>query len=244
MRKNWILLIAGLVLISGVVVAVEKDIMEVDQRAAPPNFDPLDGPYCSQPNVAIPDNDGGAAVDTIAVTDSGFITDLNVSLQIEHTWVGDLRAELTNGACTIQLLHRVNLDCEEPDDGSCCCGCSGDDIDAVFDDDAADYVEFIPCSGTPAISGSWKPGDPQDNGIWPTAMADCNGQDINGDWTLTVTDGAAGDTGMVLAWCLIPDTGGGDGGGDGGGVPATTGVGLVLLVLALGGGGAYFLRRK
>jgi hypothetical protein len=40
------------------------------------------------------------------------------------------------------------------------------------------------------------------------------------------------------------DGGSGDGGGDGGGVPATTGVGLVLLVLALGGGSAYFLRRK
>jgi hypothetical protein len=30
----------------------------------------------------------------------------------------------------------------------------------------------------------------------------------------------------------------------GGGIPATTGVGLVLLVLALGGSSAYFLRRK
>jgi hypothetical protein len=38
-----------------------------------------------------------------------------------------------------------------------------------------------------------------------------------------------------------PDDGGDDGGG---GVPATTGVGWVLLVLALGGGSAYFLRRK
>jgi hypothetical protein len=41
----------------------------------------------------------------------------------------------------------------------------------------------------------------------------------------------------------LPDDGGGAG-DDGGGVPATTGVGLVLLVLALGGGSAYFLRRK
>lgn len=41
-----------------------------------------------------------------------------------------------------------------------------------------------------------------------------------------------------------PDDGGGGGDDGGGGVPATTGVGLVLLVLALGGGSAYFLRRK
>jgi hypothetical protein len=37
---------------------------------------------------------------------------------------------------------------------------------------------------------------------------------------------------------------GGDGGGDGGGVPATTGIGIALLVLLMGGGSAYFLRRK
>ena len=37
---------------------------------------------------------------------------------------------------------------------------------------------------------------------------------------------------------------GGSGDDGGGTVPATTGVGLMLLVLALGGGSAYFLRRK
>jgi hypothetical protein len=52
------------------------------------------------------------------------------------------------------------------------------------------------------------------------------------------TDAGAGDDGGT------DDGGAGDDGG--GGVPATTGVGLVLLVLvlALGGGSAYFLRRK
>lgn len=40
------------------------------------------------------------------------------------------------------------------------------------------------------------------------------------------------------------DDGGGSGDDGGGSVPATTGVGLMLLVLALGGGSAYFLRRK
>jgi len=42
-----------------------------------------------------------------------------------------------------------------------------------------------------------------------------------------------------------PGDGGGDGGGDdGGGVPATTGIGVALMVLLLGGSSAYFLRRK
>jgi hypothetical protein len=53
-------------------------------------------------------------------------------------------------------------------------------------------------------------------------------------WLMVVNgDGTGGD-----------DGGTGDGGTDDGGVPATTGIGLMLLVLALGGGSAYFLRRK
>lgn len=51
---------------------------------------------------------------------------------------------------------------------------------------------------------------------------------VNGDGTGGTGDGGSGDGGS----------------GDDGGVPATTGLGLVLLVLGLGGGSAYFLRRK
>lgn len=38
--------------------------------------------------------------------------------------------------------------------------------------------------------------------------------------------------------------GAGDGGGDGGGVPASTGIGMLLMVLVLLGSSAYFLRRR
>jgi subtilisin-like proprotein convertase family protein len=254
MKKNLVVLIAGVLLLCGIAVAQVKDIDDIDVRTGPPNFVALEAQYCSQPMASIPDNDGGAAVDTITVGDSLVITDLNVALQIEHTWVGDLRAELSHaGGCTIQLFHRINLDCEEPDDGSCCCGCSGDDLDIVLDDEAAAAIEYADCNTSlvPVISGDHQPGDPDDNGIWPTYMSDCDGENVSGDWTLTVTDGAGGDTGVVQAWCLVVnedggDDGGDDGGGDdgGGGVPATTGIGLVLIVLALGGGSAYFLRRK
>ena len=51
---------------------------------------------------------------------------------------------------------------------------------------------------------------------------------VNGDGTGGTGDGGSGDGGS----------------GDDGGVPATTGIGLMLLVLALGGGSAYFVRRK
>jgi hypothetical protein len=233
MRRLLILVIAGAALITGALIAAEKPLSEVDVRIADPSFVPLAGPYCSQPNLAIPDNDSGVAADTITVTDSGAIADLNVSVQIEHTWIGDLRGELSHaGGCTVMLWHRIGLD------GDGCCGCSGDDIDVTLDDEAPGPIEDSCGSGASGgAGGEFQPGDPVD---FPAdALANCIGDDISGDWTLTVSDGAGGDTGTVLEWCLVEGTG-----GDGGGTPATTGVGLVLLVLALGGGSAYFLRRK
>jgi lysyl endopeptidase len=210
----------------------------MDVRIAPPDFQPLSGPYCSMPNASIPDNDSGAAVDTITVTDTGTLSDLDVAVQIEHTWIGDLRGVLTHaGGCTVQLWHRIDLD------GDTCCGCLGDDMDVTLDDAAAVSIEDS-CGTGPSggAQGTFRPGDPVD---FPAdVLANCNGEDISGDWTITVTDGAGGDLGTLIQWCLIETTGGGDGGGDGGGVPATTGIGLVLLVLAVGGGSAYFLRRK
>jgi hypothetical protein len=231
------MVIAGAALITGAVMAVEKPLSEVDVRIAPPDFQPLSGPYCSQPMCSIPDNDAGSCVDTITVTDTGTIADLNVAVQIEHTWIGDLRGELSHsGGCSVMIWHRIGLI------GDACCGCSGDDMDVTLDDEAPGHIEDS-CGSGPSggAAGDWQSGDPVD---FPAdSLANCIGDDISGDWTLTVSDGAGGDLGTVLEWCLIENTGG-DGGGDGGGVPATTGIGLVLLVLALGGGSAYFLRRK
>lgn len=237
-RRSLVLLIAAAALITGALMAADKPLSEIDVRINAPSFVPLSGPYCSQPMCSIPDNDAGSCVDTITVTDTGALADLNVAVQIDHTWIGDLRGHLSHsGGCAVQLWHRIGLD------GDTCCGCSGDDMDVTLDDQAATHIENS-CGSGPSggAAGDFQSGDPVD---FPgDSLANCIGDDISGDWTLTVTDGAGGDTGTVLEWCLIENTGGGDGGGDGGGVPATTGIGLVLLVLALGGGSAYYLRRK
>lgn len=47
-------------------------------------------PYISTPNVAIPDNTPAGVTDTIIIADSGTITDLDVRLDISHSWIGDL----------------------------------------------------------------------------------------------------------------------------------------------------------
>jgi hypothetical protein len=59
------------------------------------------------------------------------------------------------------------------------------------------------------------------------------------DWYIQVDDISLESDGAITTGGNC--TGGGDGGG---GVPATTGIGVALMVLILGGGGAYFMRRK
>ena len=51
-------------------------------------------PNCSSPGLAIPDADAAGVSDTITLADSGTITDLDVSIDTTHTWVGDLTFSL------------------------------------------------------------------------------------------------------------------------------------------------------
>ena len=49
---------------------------------------------------------------------SGYVTDLDVEMQIGHTWVSDLDIQLSYGGTTIQLIDRQ--------------GSSGDNVDVTF----------------------------------------------------------------------------------------------------------------
>ncbi|MCB0207434.1 MAG: hypothetical protein KDH89_21645, partial [Anaerolineae bacterium] len=53
-------------------------------------------PLCSTPNVAIPDNNLDGVTDTLAVNLTGSISDLNVDVDVLHTWVGDVSLTLTH----------------------------------------------------------------------------------------------------------------------------------------------------
>lgn len=153
-------------------------------------FDPPDQRiYCSTPNLAIPDNNNQGVRDFLTVADTGVLLDLDVFLRIEHTFVGDLRVILRHVDTGVQR-RMVNRPGAPPG-----FGCSGDDIEATLDDEAATSVEDeCVTPGPVAIQGTFQP---------DRSLDVFDGLDLAGDWRLTVSDRAAGDTGTLVEWCLI-----------------------------------------
>ncbi len=152
---------------------------------------------CSTPNVAIPDDSPAGVTDQLVIEDAGSLTDLNVFLDITHTYVGDLSAILTNvdSGISVTLMDR-------PGRVNSGFGCSGDDILATLDDEAASPIEDECAAGIPTIDGSFTPNSP---------LSALDGQELAGTWRLQVTDAEGQDVGTLNEWCLTPAT---DGGGD------------------------------
>jgi subtilisin-like proprotein convertase family protein len=130
--------------------------------------------------INIPDNNSTGITSTINVAGTKTVMDVNVTVNITHTYVGDLRLSLLapNGA-TIPLA--TNL------------GGSGDNfVDTVFDDEAATPIT----AGGAPFTGSFRPQSPltaaeggSAAGAWRLKVVDTEGQDfgpLNG-WTLTLT---------------------------------------------------------
>jgi subtilisin-like proprotein convertase family protein len=154
---------------------------------------------CNTPNLAIPDNNPSGVSNTLNVPTGGAISDLNVALDITHTWVGDLILTLqhVDTGTTVTILNRVGAT-------SGTAGCSGNDIDNTADDEAALSFEnncTFGANPTQAyIAGqSYQGGDPASS----TLLAAFDGESLAGAWTLTVSDNAGLDTGTLNEWCLL-----------------------------------------
>lgn len=107
----------------------------------------------------------------IFVVDDLPITDLNVTLNLEHTFLSDLIITVISPSGT-QVILTSN---------SCA---QFSNIDAVFDDAAPAFV----CNGDPGISGTIKP---------LGSLASFNGESSFGEWTLLVEDTATADGGKI-----------------------------------------------
>ncbi|MEM9647959.1 MAG: reprolysin-like metallopeptidase [Bacteroidota bacterium] len=104
------------------------------------------------------------------------VSDININLELNHTYLGDLIVSLVSPAGTKVAL--IANSCGELNN-----------INAIFDDDGSE----ITCGGNPAISGTVQP---------LGSLSSFNGESLFGEWTLEIRDTAAGDGGSLVAFSM------------------------------------------
>lgn len=138
----------------------------------------------------IPGNSASTVTSVLNIPVNMPIADVNLSMQATHSFVGDLDARLIapNGASKL-LFDRPGAPLTQY-------GCSGSDLNLVFDDGAALDAAALEssCSNPPpALFGTYKPID---------ALSSLNGLSSQGAWSLVVKDNFAQDGGSLTAWSL------------------------------------------
>ncbi|WP_211362150.1 M36 family metallopeptidase [Aequorivita antarctica] len=151
---------------------------------------PMTGSQSSSPGTAIPDNNPTGVTVTMNVTENVSITDLDVNLNISHTWVGDLIVTIKSPAGTTAVIV------DRPGRTTTGAGCSGNDILATLDDEAATPVENECAGSVPTINGSFTPNNP---------LSIFDGESTLGIWQLIVSDNAGADTGTINSWGIDYD---------------------------------------
>jgi len=118
---------------------------------------------------------------TVPVTVTGGYTigDLNVNMDITHTWIGDIRVTL-EGPAAIGSPSIILLDIP--------CG-DFQNINCIMDDDGGTPA----CSGTPAISGTIAPVD---------SLSSLNTLPADGEWILRVFDFNNEDGGTINSFSI------------------------------------------
>lgn len=158
-----------------------------------------DGPavFEQSPQVDIPDNSTTGVSDSIFVDGSFTVTDLNIGLEIAHTWTGDLCVSLEHDNLSADLVVRIGDDSDLCED-SPALGCSSDDLSIVLDDEGKGGPIELLCSGTstPPSPPGYLPQEP---------LSIFDGVSAEGLWTLTVKDVEQADIGTLQSWSLIFD---------------------------------------
>lgn len=130
------------------------------------------------PGSPVGPNAGTVTTSTVTFTDDFVVEDVNVTLNITHTWNADLDVRLIapDGTTSIVLFQDVG-------------GSSDNFVNCVLDDEAATPI----ANGTGPFTGSFIPAEP---------LSTFNGLQSIGDWTLEITDDANQDGGTLNDWNL------------------------------------------
>ena len=126
--------------------------------------------------LAIPSSGTPTILSTISFLEDLPIADINVILNVTHTYLADLTIKLTSPQGTTVVL--VSNSCGDEKN-----------INATFDNSGASFI----CGNNPAISGIVKP---------LGSLASFNGESSQGNWILEIKDNAGGDGGSLNNFAL------------------------------------------
>lgn len=143
-------------------------------------------PAASGLPAAIPDNSTTGVTRNMAIAELGTILDVDVVLRIDHTWNGDIVADLSHGGVTVRVIDRPGIPGSN-------WGFDNNGFDVVLDDAAAPSIESFN-SGGPPVTGGYAP--------FSGVLAAFGELDMIGTWTLKVSDNGPGDEGFLVSWGL------------------------------------------
>ncbi|HVK09845.1 MAG TPA: proprotein convertase P-domain-containing protein [Gemmataceae bacterium] len=123
---------------------------------------------------------------TINVPDSGPVLDVDVTVNITHSNVGDLDVLLVSPAGTTRrLFHRV--------------GGTGDNfVGTIMDDEAAVSI----ADGTAPFTGRFRLGPPLEGSAIAGPLSDFDWEHAKGNWTLQISDRSKPVKGTLNSWAV------------------------------------------
>lgn len=118
-----------------------------------------------------------------------FITDLNVDLNADHMWPGDVQLTLEHAGISVVIYDRPGVPATQ-------FGCDTDDFNIILDDEGTGGPIETACSLTEPSAQS------PPNYTPANALDAFDGMDAVGEWTITSIDFFNGDNGTLLSWSL------------------------------------------
>ena len=153
---------------------------------------------------AIPDNNSVGIDSVVTFGTSGLINSMSLLVAIDHPWLGDLVVTLTNGSNTVTLMDRPGLPIPFAfgDSSNLLATAPLTFSDAASSLNPAELMG-LNCTASQTIGVDFLCSDtvfrPQE------PLSAFNGSNIQGNWTLKVSDRSANDFGRLASWTLRAD---------------------------------------
>lgn len=146
--------------------------------------------FCRNVSVPIPDENASGVNDNLVITGAtGLIGDMDVRVEINHTYVADLALRLSRAGGAPRNLMTMPI-------GLPSGLCDGNNLAATFNDETSPpRPANTACvdGAVPTYAGQVTP---------EQSLSTFDGQDPNANWTLNVSDSVFQDLGTLTRWCI------------------------------------------